>query len=207
MSVLENLQNFVDTLHIERIAVRRKQTLQLLSDYMRSKFSEDKAIRLNFICTHNSRRSHLAQIWAQTFAYYFGIKNINCYSAGTEATALFPIVVEVLQDCGFRVNRLSGDSNPVYSIKYAENELPVIGFSKRLNDNFNPKSNFCAIMTCSQADRDCPFIAGAEKRILLTFEDPKVFDNTPRETEKYQERNLQIATEMYYLFSDVSKRL
>lgn len=207
MSVLENLQNFVDTLHIERIAVRRKQTLQLLSDYMRSKFSEDKAIRLNFICTHNSRRSHLAQIWAQTFAYYFGIKNINCYSAGTEATALFPIVVEVLQDCGFRVNRLSGDSNPVYSIKYAENELPVIGFSKRLNDNFNPKSNFCAIMTCSQADRDCPFIAGAEKRILLTFEDPKVFDNTPRETEKYQERNLQIATEMYYLFSDVSKHL
>ncbi len=55
------------------------------------------------------------------------------------------------------------------------------------------------------------FIAGAEKRIPITFEDPKAFDNTPQQAEKYEERSLQIATEMFYVFftnqtiTDVSK--
>jgi arsenate reductase len=45
------------------------------------------------------------------------------------------------------------------------------------------------------------FIAGAEKRIPITYEDP--FDNTPQQAEKYQERSLQIATEMLYVFSQI----
>jgi arsenate reductase len=93
--------------------------------------------------------------------------------------------------------------NPVYSIKYAENEPPIIGFSKKLDDNFNPKSEFAAVMTCSQADGGCPFIAGTEKRIPITFEDPKAFDNSPMQAEKYQERSLQIATELFYVFSQI----
>ena len=92
----------------------------------------------------------------------------------------------------------------MYSIKYADNAHPVIAFSKKLDDEFNPKSGFAAIMTCSEADEGCPFIFGAEQRIPLTYDDPKAFDGSPLQTQKYQERSLQIATELFYVFSQIS---
>ena len=58
-------------------------------------------------------------------------------------------------------------------------------------------------MTCSQADGGCPFIAGAEKRIPITYEDPKAFDDSPLEEAKYDERSLQIASEMFYVFRQI----
>ena len=136
-------------------------------------------------------------------AHYFNVRNVQCYSGGTESTALFPIVAETLKNTGFQIETISEGKNPIYSIKYTENELPIIGFSKKLDDNFNPKSEFAAVMTCSQADGGCPFIAGAEKRIPITFEDPKAFDNTPLQAKKYRERSLQIATELFYVFSQI----
>lgn len=203
MILTKNLQDFIASLDVKNITDKRKLTLQPLVDYIQSKVNENKPVRLNFICTHNSRRSHFAQIWAQTLAYHFGIDKVTCYLGGTEATALFTMVVETLQNTGFQIEKLSDNENPVYSIKYVENEMPIIGFSKNVYADFNPKSEFCAIMTCSQADGGCPFIAGAEKRISITFEDPKAFDNTPQQAEKYQERSLQIATEMFYVFSKI----
>ena len=137
-------------------------------------------------------------------ANYFNIKNVFCYSGGTEAKALFPMVVETLQKSGFQISKISQNENPVYSIKYTDNEHPIIGFSKKLDDDFNPKSEFVAIMTCDSANEACPFVPGAEKRIPITFEDPKAFDNTPQQVEKYIERSLQIATEMKYVFSKIS---
>ena len=189
----------------EEITFERKNILQPLIDFIQLKVKNQEDIRLNFICTHNSRRSHLSQIWAQTAAHYYGIKNVFCYSGGTEATALFPKVAETLKNTGFKIQKLSEGNNPVYAIKFAENESQVIGFSKTYDDEFNPESGFAAIMTCSQADGGCPFITGAEKRIPITFDDPKAFDNTPQQAEKYQERSLQIATEMFYVFSQIKK--
>lgn len=189
----------------EEITFERKNILQPLIDFIQLKVKIQEDIRLNFICTHNSRRSHLSQIWAQTAAHYYGIKNVFCYSGGTEATALFPKVAETLKNTGFKIQKLSEENNPVYAIKFAENESQVIGFSKTYDDEFNPESGFAAIMTCSQADGGCPFITGAEKRIPITFDDPKAFDNTPQQAEKYQERSLQIATEMFYVFSQIKK--
>ena len=58
-------------------------------------------------------------------------------------------------------------------------------------------------MTCSHADENCPLIPGAEKKISLMYEDPKLFDRTILEKEKYRERSLQIATEMKYVFSKI----
>lgn len=185
------------------IPEERKSTLKMLIDYIQDKVNNCEAIRLNFICTHNSRRSHLAQVWAQTMATYFNIMSVYCYSGGTEATALFPIVSETLKKTGFIITKISKGENPVYAIKYSANEHPVIGFSKTYDSDFNPTSSYAAIMTCSQADKDCPFIPGAEKRIPITFEDPKVFDNTSQQTEKYMERSLQIAAEMFYIFSKI----
>ena len=198
-----NIENVISKLSLKNISNERKQILQSLVDYIQQKANSQDAIRINFICTHNSRRSHLSQVWAQTMAFHFGIKNVYCYSGGTEATALFPMAAETLKDSGFHIAALSHGENPIYSIKYADNEPPVIGFSKKFDDGFNPKSGFAAVMTCSQADVGCPFIAGAEKRIPITFEDPKAFDNTPQQAEKYRERSLQIATELLYVFGQI----
>ena len=203
--LLPKIESLVPSFDFETIAKGRKDTLQPLVDFIRSEFEQQSEIRLNFICTHNSRRSHLSQVWAQTAAHYYRIQNVYCYSGGTEATALFPKVAETLSDSGFTIQKLSEGNNPVYAIKFSENEAPIIGFSKTYDDQFNPESQFAAIMTCSQADGGCPFIAGAEKRIAVTYGDPKAFDNTPEQTEKYHERSLQIATEMFYVFSQIKK--
>jgi len=136
-------------------------------------------------------------------AYYFKIDKVFCYSGGTEATAVFPKVIETLKHQGFQIQKLSETNNPIYAIKYSENEHPIIGFSKRLDDDFNPKSNFCAIMTCDSANEACPVVPGAETRASVTFEDPKAFDNTPLQAEKYSERSVQIATELFYVFSNI----
>ncbi len=193
----------IKSLKPETISEERKATLQPLIEFVQEKVSNQQDIRINFICTHNSRRSHLSQVWAQTIAAYFNIKNVFCYSGGTEATALFPMAAEALKNSGFSIQILSEGKNPVYSIKFSENAHPVIGFSKKLDDDFNPKSGFAAIMTCDSANEACPFVPGAEKRIPITFEDPKAFDGTPQQAEKYNERSIQIATELFYVFSKI----
>lgn len=204
-SLFSEIENVIKNLNIENITTARKETLQPLVDFIQTKVTNQQEIRLNLICTHNSRRSHLAQVWSQTASAYFNIKNVFCYSGGTEATAMFPMVAKTLENQGFKIKTISEGTNPVYTIKYAENEHPIIAFSKAYFDDFNPESEFAAIMTCSQADAGCPFISGAEKRIPITFEDPKEFDNTPHQAEKYEERSLQIASEMFYVFSQIKQ--
>ncbi len=197
------IENTIISLDTSRILEERKTVLQPLIDYIRDKVARQQVIRLNFICTHNSRRSHLSQVWAQALAHHFKIKNVFCYSGGTEATALFPMAAKTLERSGFKISTLSEGTNSIYSIKYTDNAHPIIGFSKTYDADFNPSSKFAAILTCSQADEGCPFIAGAEKRIPITYEDPKVFDNAPQQEEKYEQRSLQIATEMCYVYSKV----
>ena len=199
------LNDIISSLDISTISKERKQILDILKTYIQTKKNNHQNINLNFICTHNSRRSHLSQIWAQTMANNFKIKNVFCYSGGTEATAMFTVVEETLKKQGFHIDKLSYEKNPVYAIKFSENNNPIICFSKTFDADFNPSSNFAAIMTCSHADENCPFIAGAEKRIPIMFEDPKVFDNTPQQAEKYLERSNEIALEMLYVFSKIKK--
>ena len=182
------------------ISNERKKVLRPLAAYIKQQKERGNAVNLHFICTHNSRRSHLSQIWAQVAAAYFKVPDVYCYSGGTEATALFPQVAETLTQQGFRIFKITDNCNPVYVIKYAENTVPLIGFSKEYDHPYNPVSAFAAVMTCSQADEGCPFIAGAAQRIPVTFEDPKQSDNTPRQTAVYAERSLQIAAEMFYVF-------
>ena len=197
--VFPSIEKTIKSLDIDQISNDRKGVLNPLIVYIQRKIETNETIVLNFICTHNSRRSHLSQVWAQTLAHYVGIKNIDCYSGGTEATALFPMAAETLKNTGFEIDQLSETDNPIYSIKYSSNSHPIIGFSKTFDDSFNPKRNFAAIMTCSSADRGCPFVGGSDGRFPITFEDPKAFDNTPQQREKYHERSLQIATELLYV--------
>lgn len=203
--MLKNILKTTDAFNGKIISQERKEVLQPLVNFIQNKCNSKEEIRLNFICTHNSRRSHLAQIWAQTMAFRFQIPNVFCYSGGTQVTALFPKVIEILSHQGFKIQQMTKGINPVYAVKYSENSHPIICFSKKYDDSFNPISKFAAIMTCSQADGACPFIAGAEKRIPITYEDPKTFDETDVMDKKYAERSLEIASEMHYVFSQIKK--
>ena len=198
-----NLKQTIVHIQNQLISEERKMVLQPLIDYIQAKVNQNKYIRLNFICTHNSRRSHLSQIWAQTMAFHFKIKNVFCYSGGTEATVMFPKVVETLTNQGFQIKKLSQEQNPVYSVKFDKNQHPVICFSKTYFDDFNPKTNFGAIMTCNNADEGCPMFFGAEARFPIKYDDPKAFDGTELMDTKYAERSLEIAAEMHYVFSKI----
>ena len=203
--MFQNLFNTIENISEISVSDERKNVLQSLVDYIKNKVDTNEEIRLNFICTHNSRRSHLSQIWAQTMAFQFGIRNVFCYSGGTEATAMFTKVGETLVNQGFEIQQLSENENPVYAIKYSDNEPPIIAFSKTYFDAFNPKSNFSAIMTCNNADEGCPMVFGAEARFPIKYDDPKAFDGTEIMNEKYTECSLQIASEMCFVFAQINK--
>lgn len=188
----------------DHIPEERKELLKVLSAFIEENLSRPE-LPLIFICVHNSRRSHLSQVWAQVAADHYGFTNVNCFSGGTEVTAMYPAIADTLIQQGISVETLRNGDNPIYSIKHNENARPIIGFSKVFDDSFNPQSDFGAIMVCSAADSNCPFIATALKRILIPFEDPKEFDGTAEQMEKYAERSRQIARELLYTFSLVSK--
>lgn len=202
--MFQNLTTTIEKISKTTLSEERKEVVQPLIDYIQNKVNHQEEIQLNFICTHNSRRSHLSQIWAQTMAFHFNIKNVFCYSGGTEATAMFPKVGETLVNQGFQIQQLSQDQNPIYAVKFDANQHPIICFSKTFDDAFNPNNEFAAIMTCSSADAGCPFIAGAEKRFPIRYDDPKAFDGTEQMDAKYAERSLEIASEMYSIFSKIT---
>ena len=201
--MLEDLSKTIESIAKITVSEERKEVLNSLVTYIQSKVANQEEIRLNFICTHNSRRSHLSQIWAQTMAFQFRIKNVFCYSGGTEATAMFSKVVETLVNQGFQIQKLSQEQNPVYAVKFDDNQHPIVCFSKTYFDDFNPKTNFDAIMTCNNADEGCPMVFGAEARFPIKYDDPKAFDGTDLMDAKYEERSLQIASEMFYVFSQI----
>ncbi|WP_347373107.1 protein-tyrosine-phosphatase [Aequorivita sp. Q41] len=203
MELLKPIQQYIEKLDVSSISEERKALLQPLIDYLNSKKEKDSAILLNFICTHNSRRSHFAQIWAQAMAAYYSLPNIECFSGGTETTSLFPMVATTLEATGFKISKEPKEENPLYKISFSETASPILGFSKTYDAASNPKTGFAAIMTCSQADAGCPFVAGSDKRISITYEDPKVSDGTPKQKETYLDRSQQIATELKYVFSKI----
>lgn len=196
------LANTIANLPFAAISNERLQLLDEMAAYLRAKMKQREEIRLNFICTHNSRRSQFSQIWAQTAAAYHGI-DANCYSGGIEVTAFNPRAVAAIQRDGFKVVKKEGE-NPVYFIFYSEDEQPIVAFSKVYDDAINAPKNFAAVMTCDHADENCPVIPGAEKRFPLRFEDPKAFDDSLIEEQMYSERSHQIAAELFYLFEKVS---
>lgn len=190
------LKQFIDQLDIDQIPNERLRVLDAVIEYIHNKRSSGTVPQLNFICTHNSRRSQLSQLWAKTMSVYFQIP-IKSYSGGTAVTAFNERAVASLRRTGFEISE-KGIENPRYSVRL--NDEVMVMFSKVYDDLENPKTNFAAIMTCSDADENCPIIHGCEQRIPLRYEDPKAFDDTDIESEKYDERSKQIATELKYVF-------
>lgn len=180
-----------------KIPGERKDILKEIASFISTK----KSAQLVFICTHNSRRSHISQIWAQTAAAYFNIDNVEAYSGGTEATAFNPRAVDAMRKIGFRIEEKSAGNNPRYVVTFSDQHPSFEVFSKKYDDPKNPSRDFAAIMTCTHADENCPLVVGASTRISLPYDDPKDFDGTALESAKYLERSLEIGREMLYAFS------
>ncbi len=188
---------------IDRIDDARRAQLDELAAFVRSAIESRGAASLTFVCTHNSRRSHMAQIWAQTAAAHFGIADVRTYSGGTEWTAFHTNAVAAIERAGFVVRRAMGDNNPAYLVWWHPDADPMACFSKVYDHAPNPREHFAAVMVCDSADAACPFVPGADARFAIRYDDPKAFDGTDREAEAYDERCRQIAREMLYAFSRV----
>lgn len=197
-----SIKNYCENLitQFDTISTERKEILSLIAQYIQQKRDNSTAINLIYVCTHNSRRSHFGQVWAAVAASFYGIDNVKTFSGGTEATAFNINAINALKKIGFEIISDQKAVNPIYTVKFGESESTDC-FSKRYDDEANPKSNFGAIMTCSDADENCPVIFGCDLRIATKYDDPKAFDNTPQQDEKYSERCQQIATEILYMFS------
>lgn len=198
-----NIKTYVDglTKEFKSIPENRKEILEKITQYIAKKRVMGSPISLVYICTHNSRRSHFGQVWAHVAASYYGIKNVNTYSGGTEATAFNINAINSLKRVGFTIKPINIEKNTTYHVFHDDNETPSVCFSKTYDDAKNPQKEFAAIMTCSDAEENCPFIPGVELRIGTTYDDPKAFDNTPQQDAKYDERCKQIALETLYVFS------
>lgn len=187
------------------IPSERKQQLNQLSDYLTQKFQQQVTPKVIVICTHNSRRSHLGQIWLAVGVAYYSLPEIETFSGGTEATAFNYRAVAALQKIGFEITSKENitPTNPIYEVNWLAEAEPYKAFSTKYDSPPNPSKDFGAIMVCNAADKGCPIVVGADFRIALPFEDPKAFDETPLESEKYMERCRQIGREMLYVLSQI----
>jgi protein-tyrosine phosphatase/arsenate reductase len=189
--------------NFSEIHAERKVILEKIANYISTKKANHETVQLEFVCTHNSRRSHLGQIWAAVAAAYYNIENIQTFSGGTEATAFNPNAIQAVSSSGFEVRKTTEGANPVFHVYFHDYKY-VTCFSKVFNHGTNPSENFAAIMTCSDAEENCPFIPGCDLRIATTYNDPKAYDGTVLQDEKYTERSNQIAMECLYVFSKVN---
>ncbi len=208
MKLYNNLNNSIINLikEFDLITETRKQELENLALVIEESFNKFGRAEITVICTHNSRRSQLGQLWIKTAAIHYGIKNIYTFSGGTESTSFNFRMVNALKEYGFKVKQLDENANSKYHILLGEEDESMdILYSKVYSENYNPQSNYIAIMVCSQADEGCPFVTGAYKRISLPYLDPKEFDDTELESIKYLEKVKEIGREMLYMLSKTAK--
>lgn len=185
----------------------RKGLLTKIADDMKEIYVHNNGhVSVNFICTHNSRRSQLGQVWTFFASHYFGL-NISSFSGGTEVTAFHRNTVRTLKDVGFtfQVEEFS-HQNPVYQVSFAGTRDYILGFSKTFDHEIN-QAPYVAITTCDSADENCPYIAEAVKRFHLPYIDPKGSDGTPDQAAAYLRTNAMVASEMYFVFDRIKRSL
>ena len=205
MKLYPSLQTLVQELEndFHLITEERKTALKLFAEEIRTGIQQFEKAKVIVICTHNSRRSHLGQIWLRLAAKKYNLP-IETFSGGTEATAFHPNMISALQTAGFNVKEISLGENPHYQVKIsAEDENNEQLFSKVYSDKYNPQENFIAVMVCTEADGGCPFVAGSTARISLPYQDPKYADGTSAEKEAYLKTVNEIGREMLFAVSQL----
>ncbi|MFK7930683.1 MAG: protein-tyrosine-phosphatase [Myxococcota bacterium] len=185
------------------VNAEREASLRLTANWIREQRGKSAPANLTFVCTHNSRRSHIAQLWALAAARHLGLDHVQTYSGGTEATAFNPRAVAALRTHGFEITEAGevlGERNVVYTTQLGP-DASLRSFSKTYGDASNPSQGFAAVMVCSEADAACPIVEGADLRVGLPFIDPKLSDGTPEEAATYLAKSEEIGREIVWMMS------
>jgi arsenate reductase len=109
----------------ESVPADRKEVLDAIAGDVAARLRSGKQADLTFICNHNSRRSHMSQIWAATAAYYYGLNGVHTFSGGTEATACNCRTVAAMRRVGFDIEDATTGDNPIYLVRYAADRPAV----------------------------------------------------------------------------------
>lgn len=223
-ALAENLPAFESSLDADR-----RRRLEQLAGFVAQKANANEPIDLVFVCTHNSRRSHLGQVTAASAANFVGVPGVRTYSAGTETTAFNGNAIAALESKGCKITKCTADdrarieavlgkeassgidlssaSNPVYLVEHTAGAAPSVCFSKVLGDPSLPAKGFAAVMTCTSADAGCPVVVGAAKRVSLPYDDPKASDGTGKEAEVYGAKVDEIGQEMLWVMTEAKKKI
>jgi protein-tyrosine-phosphatase len=188
----------------------RKLVLEELGTYIYESAVNEEPAKLVVICTHNSRRSHIGQLWLHAAAAWYGVGEVQVFSGGTEATAFNTRAVQALKRSGFAFQKMTGGDNPSYSasiLRDGAKDSGMLMFSKKFGHSQNPQEGFAALMVCSDADKSCPIVPGADARYSLPFDDPRYFDGTPSESKQYDETVQLIGREMLYAVAHAKQKL
>src|SRR5438128_2466176 len=125
------------TRRFEQVTAERKTQLDKIALYIAAKLQQNLPVTLVYICTHNSRRSHFAQVWSNVAAAYYKVQNVKIFSGGTVATEFNTNAVKALNRSGFKIAPLSKKTNPLYEVRF-DDTLPAIKcFSKKFDHEEN----------------------------------------------------------------------
>ena len=111
--------------------------------------------RILFICTHNSARSQMAEGLLRTL----GNDQFEVYSAGTEATFVRPLAIQVMAEIGIDISQQQSKTLDRY-----------------LDEPFDE-----VITVCDTAAETCPFFPGAAHRRHWSFADPSKATGSDKE--------------------------
>lgn len=190
---------------LKMITENRKEKLKILSEYISNKLQNNQSVNLIFICVQNSRRSHLAQAIAQHYAFKYGIQNVFCYSGGVEVTQIHSNTLKALKKMGYTLTLKENGENPVYELKYDSTPSSILLYSKNFEEVTKHLKNFAAVMVCAETESNCPYVPGAEKKILIPYNDPKIADYTENAIEEYLKVAQQIEEEMNFVFLNIQQ--
>ena len=205
----EPLQKYANSVvdEFEQIPVKRKKTLYKISHNLYEEWKVKLIAQPLFVCTNNSRRSQTAQVWFAVASLYYGVPNLTSFSGGSKETAFNIRAVEALRRAGIQIKKTdsSNTENPVYTTTLMD-KYQLDSYSKKCDDPKNPKTDFIAIMLCSDKDPSCPKVENANALFYLPFEDPRYEDHTASETKTYDNTCREIAREMLYVVSRMKAR-
>jgi arsenate reductase len=111
--------------------------------------------RVLFLCTANSCRSQMAE----GIANHFLGDMLEAFSAGTEASFVNPLAVEVMREIG----------------------VDISGHQSKNMDEFSGQSFDYVITLCGDANERCPLFYGGVQRMHLGFSDPAKAEGTEKE--------------------------